>query len=391
MSSAALHCGFIPLVDSAPLIVAREISFAAEEGVDLILSKEVAWSALRDKLALGALDAAHLLAPTPVAATMGLGRFPTLLDALSVLSVNGTVIGASLDLAARMRSAGAPMDFHSTAEIGRALVASAGSSPRVGVPFPFSMHSELLRYWFDGLGLDAVSDIDVATVPPTRMAEALTAGEIDFFCVGEPWGSVAVEAGVAELILPGAAIWKFAPEKVLAVRHDWAERQEELAARLIRALWRAARWLGDPANMMTASEILGRPEYLDVAPEIIERSLNGRLVVNPEGDERHTSRFIVFADGAATFPWRSQAVWIATRLAARGGVDAYTAARAARACFRADIHRRALSTIGADLPGASEKLEGALAHSTPVASSTGEMYLGPDSFFDGQIFDPAAY
>jgi len=383
-------CGFIPLVDSAPLVMAKEIGFASEEGVNLILHRTSTWSALRDKLALGLFDAAHMLAPVPVATALGLVKLPVRLDALSVLSVNGTVIGVSLDLARRMRAAGAPMDFSSAREIGLALLAASGGALRLGVPFPFSMQAELLYYWLGSLGVAAPRDLDIRTVPPPRMADAMAAGEVDAFCVGEPWGSFSVERGVAELVLPGSAIWRFAPEKVLAVRHDWAEAEPDAAALLIRALWRTAKWLGKPANRMTASEIMARPEYLDMAPEIIDRALTGRLTVTPQGDQRVAEGFVHFSDCAATFPWRSQAVWIGTRMAERAGLDKAKAAEAARACFRADLHRRALSAIGADLPGASEKLEGALDQRTPVASSTGEMYLGPDCFFDGRIFDPMA-
>jgi len=383
-------CGFIPLVDSAPLVMAKEIGFASEEGVNLILHRTSTWSALRDKLALGLFDAAHMLAPVPVATALGLVKLPVRLDALSVLSVNGTVIGVSLNLARRMRAAGAPMDFSSAREIGLALLAASGGALRLGVPFPFSMQAELLYYWLGSLGVAAPQDLDIRTVPPPRMADAMAAGEVDAFCVGEPWGSFSVERGVAELVLPGSAIWRFAPEKVLAVRHDWAEAEPDAAALLIRALWRTAKWLGKPANRMTASEIMARPEYLDMAPEIIDRALTGRLTVTPQGDQRVAEGFVHFSDCAATFPWRSQAVWIGTRMAERAGLDKAKAAEAARACFRADLHRRALSAIGADLPGASEKLEGALDQRTPVASSTGEMYLGPDCFFDGRIFDPMA-
>ncbi len=388
MSGDLLECGFIPLVDSAPLVIAREIGFAAEEGLELELHREASWSSVRDKLALGRLKAAHMLAPMPIAMSMGLGGMPMRLDVLSVLSVNGNTIGVSRDLAARMRNEGYINDFASAAEVGRWLIAAAEQPLRVGVPFPFSMHAELLYYWLGTLGLVAPQNLLVRTVPPPLMADAIAAGEIDAFCVGEPWGSMAVEAEVAELILPGQAIWMFAPEKVLAARHDWAEAHPDIVAHLMRAAWRAARWLSEPANRMTASEILARPHYLNVAPEIIERALMGRLVVSPDGTERQCLRFVEFFDCAATFPWRSQAVWIATRLASRIGVDRGEAAKVGRACFRADLYRKNLGPLGADLPGASEKLEGSLKHAMPVASSRGKMALGPDSFFDGQIFDP---
>lgn len=388
MSLRRLECGFIPLIDSAPLVIARELGFAREEGLDLQLQAQPSWSAVRDKLALGRLDAAHLLAPVPIAMSMGLGGMALALDALSVLSMNGNVVGVSSRLARRMADAGAPGDFRSAAEIGRALIRVCDKPLTVGVPFPFSMHAELLYYWLGALGLKAPQDLIVRTVPPPQMAEAIEAGTIEAFCVGEPWGSVAVARGCAELILPGAAIWNFAPEKVLAVRKGWAEREIEATSGLMRAVWRAARWLGDSANVMTAAEIMSGADYLNLSSEMIERTLQGRLLVNASGEERVTPRFIEFFDGAATFPWRSQAVWIATRLARRNGLDLEEAAAVARSCFRPDLYRTCLDSAGADMPGASEKLEGALDMRSPVASSTGEMYLGPDLFFDGRVFDP---
>jgi NitT/TauT family transport system ATP-binding protein len=249
------------------------------------------------------------------------------------------------------------------------------------------MHAELLHYWLTSLGEGP--GFELRTVPPPRMAEAVSRGEIDAFCVGEPWGSVAAEAGAAQLVLPGAAIWRFAPEKVLAALHDWTEADPELAAGLMRAVWRAGRWLAQPENVVTATEIMGRVAYLDVAPEILERPLRGRLVINARGDERRVPAAIEFFRGAATFPWRSQALWIAESIARRTGADREGLRAAARASFRADLYRAALGPAGADLPGASEKLEGALLHRTEVASTLGTLLLGPDAFHDRRIFDPS--
>ncbi|MGF1501202.1 MAG: CmpA/NrtA family ABC transporter substrate-binding protein [Paracoccaceae bacterium] len=389
MSRFSIDCGFIPLVDAAPLVIAREMGFAAEEGFDLRLHREPSWSALRDKLALGRLTAAHMLAPVPVAMSMGIGGLAVGIDALMVLSVNGNTIGVSVALAERMRETGVPNDIMAAEAIGRRLIDAAVPPLRVGVPFPVSMHAELFYYWLEALGVRAPRDLVVRTVPPPQMADAMAAGEIDAFCVGEPWGSLAVAAGVAEIILPGAAIWQFAPEKTLAVRRSWGEAEPGAAASLMRAVWRAARWLSDPAHRVAASEIMAGGAYLDVGAEVIERTMAGRLVLDASGAEREVPRLIEYFDGAATFPWRSQAVWIADRLARRFGLDPAEAAAAARACFRPDLYRSALGPLGADLPGASEKVEGVLEARTPVASSTGEMFLGPDTFFDGRSFDPA--
>jgi len=390
MKAATLSVGFIPLVDAAPLIIAQEMGFAAEEGIALELRRAPSWSSLRDMLSYGHVDAAHMLAPVPVAAALGIGGAGVALSAVSVLSVNGNVIGVSRDLSDRLRDVGHDFAFDDARAAGEALIAATPGRLRIGVPFPFSMHAELVYYWLSALGLPAPQSVDIRTVPPPLMAEAMDAGEIDAFCVGEPWGSKAVETGVGELLLPGSAIWAFAPEKVLAVRDAWATAEPALVARLIRAVWRAGRWLADPASRMLTAELLSRGAYLDLAPEIIDRALTGRLVISSRGEMREVPRFVEFHAGAATFPWRSQAEWIGLQMAARLGLDRAGAARAAQAVFRADLHREALAGTPADLPGASSKVEGGLALDTPVASEAGRLILARDAFFDGRVFDPGA-
>ncbi len=380
-----LRLGFLPLVDAAPLIVAKAMGFAEEEGLALDLIAAPGWSALRDHLAQGAVTAAQMLAPVPVAQTLGLGgtaRF----DVLSVLNLNGNAIGVSMALAARMQG----HDFALTDPwaAGRALLAARSDRLRIGVPFTFSMHAELVRYWLECLADPLPPSVEIVTVPPALMPEALALGEVDAFCVGEPRGSVAVDRGAGVLLLPTSAIWAAAPEKVLAARKGWAEAEPDAAGRLIRAIWRAGHWLDQGQNLSVASEILSKPAHLDLAPEIIERSLSGRLVISADGQERTLPGFLRFHDGAAGFPWRSQAAWIGTRLAARHGLDPATAGRLAGAVFRSDLYRLHLGPAGADMPAASAKVEGSLALPTPVASSRGKLILPPDRFFDARIFDP---
>ncbi|SIO06295.1 CmpA/NrtA family ABC transporter substrate-binding protein [Vannielia litorea] len=386
--SAPLSAGFIPLVDAAPLVIAREIGFAEAEGLALTLRPAASWSTLRDMVSLGQVEAAHMLAPMPVAAALGLGGSGIRLDVLQVLSVNGNAIGVSAALAREMRDAGHPFDFDDAAAAGRALLAARPEGLRMGVPFPFSGHAELLYHWLGALGFAVPQALSVHTVPPPLMAEALAAGEIEAFCVGAPWGTLAVESGAGELLLPGTAIRRFAPEKVLAVRHDWAETEPELTGRLMRAIWRANRWLGQPENRMTAAEILARKPYLDTPAELIERALSGRLIVSQKGDMRSVPRYLAFFEGAATFPWRSTGALIADRIAARTGLDRPAAQAEGRRVFRSDLYRQHLAATTADMPGASERMEGALHEDTPAASPSGRLTLPADSFFDGYIFDP---
>ena len=290
--SMTLRLGYVPLLDAAPLIIAEALGFAEEEGLSLDLHTAPSWAALRDMLAVGQVDAAQMLAPVPLAMALGLGRGPVRFEALCVLNLNGNVIGVSNALAAQMAGAGYGFDFTDARAAGRALLAAAPLL-RIGVPYAFSMHRELLLYWLAASGAVA-GQLDFRTVPPPLMAEALRAGEIDLFCVGEPWGSVAVENGSGTLLLPTSALWARAPEKVLAVRAGWAEAEPALAGPLLRALWRAGRWLSQPENRLIAAELLTAQGRIEVSAEVVERALSGRIITAPDGREQHTPHLIEF-------------------------------------------------------------------------------------------------
>ncbi|MDK3073682.1 CmpA/NrtA family ABC transporter substrate-binding protein [Sedimentitalea sp. JM2-8] len=387
MKPVSLSVAYMPLVDAAPLIIAQEMGFADPEGLSLDLIAAPSWSSARDMLAFGRVDAAHLPSPVPIAMALGLGGVATPLSAVLVLSVNGNVIGVSRALESRLRDLGSDFDFADARKAATAL-AKAATGPLVfGVPFPFSMHAELLRYWFARTDL-ADRAIEIRTVPPPLMARALADGEVDAFCVGEPWGSVAVDMGAGALLLPGKAIWAFAPEKVLAVRTEWAETEQRLLGGLMRSVWRAGRWLSQPGSRTIAAEILSRPAYLDLPAELIDRALTGRFTISGQAEQRAVGDFLHFHSGAANFPWRSQARWIAHRLSRQNGLDSAAAQDAAAAVFRTDLFRRHLASTDADMPGASEKIEGAIRHPMAVASQKGRLSLLPDAFFDGSNFDP---
>ncbi|MGB3247363.1 MAG: CmpA/NrtA family ABC transporter substrate-binding protein [Sulfitobacter sp.] len=387
MKTTQIHCGYLPLVDCAPLIIAKELTFAAQEGLDLILMKQPSWSALRDRLAFGQIDFAHMLSPMPVAMSLGLGGIPSQIDALMVLSVNGTVIGVSADLDCKMRATGWTNSFDNPQPTSKAILEAAPQRLRIAVPFPFSMHRMLLETWLSQSPGSLPEQIEIVTVPPPQMADAVRNGAIDMFCVGEPWGSVAVQQSEATLILPGSSIWEFAPEKVLGARHDWVTQNPELCHSMIRAIYKAANWLDQPENTPLAVEILARTQHLDLPDHAIDPALTRRIVTKLGQKPRKADLFLGFHRGAANFPWRSQASWIADVLSRWHGLDRDDARKTARACFRSDMYRDALASIGADMPGASEKVEGKMAVPTAVASTMGEMILGPDRFFNGAVFD----
>ncbi|WP_131196841.1 CmpA/NrtA family ABC transporter substrate-binding protein [Lichenihabitans psoromatis] len=398
--TGALTLGFIPLVDCAPLVVAAEKGFARREGLDLTLMREVSWANIRDRVALGHFDAAHMLGPMPIASSLGLGRPAVAMVAPFSLGLGGNAVTLSLDLFAAMAetAAGDTDQFRrfEPMAVGRALAivlrdrqAAGHEPPTLAIVHPFSSHNYELRYWLASAGLDPDNEVRLAVLPPSMMVDGMIERQIDGFCAGEPWNSLAVAAGAGVIAVTKSALWRQGPEKVLGLRAEFADRFPEQTAALVRALYEAARWAADPANIGELALLLSDPAYLSTPAAIIESDLRGALTRVPGTAAEPVADFLVFHEHAANFPWLSHALWFYAQMVRWGHVD-HTAAHAeiARRVYRPDLYRAALAPIGADLPRASAKVEGALQRPTPVASRLGRMTLGPDGFFDGRLFDP---
>ncbi|MFV0384343.1 ABC transporter substrate-binding protein [Paracoccus sp. (in: a-proteobacteria)] len=384
-----LRLGYVPLIDAAPLIVAQELGFAAQEGLLLELVRLGAWAQSRDMLGAGLIDAAHMLVPLPVGQALGLGPPGPDFDLLMFLSHCGQAVAVSNPILRRLRDTGHGFDLADAAAAGQALRRVVTGPLHVGVPFMFSMQLELICHWLTACGFRP-GDLKVKTVPPPLMADALAADEVDLFCVGEPWASHAVERGIAGLLLPGRAIWAAAPEKGLVLRRDFAQDRPEDTGALMRALWRAGRWLDEADHRATAAEILSAPRYLDLPPDLAERGMTGRLVISADGGTRQVPQFVAFSAGSVNFPWKSIAALIARNLAQRHGLPPEPAMQRAMAHFRTDLYRQHLRPAGAPLPGASSRIEGSLPEDRTVPAERGQMILRADSFFDGHVFDPSA-
>ncbi|WP_243737297.1 CmpA/NrtA family ABC transporter substrate-binding protein [Halomonas ventosae] len=271
MSSAAtpelahLTLGFIPLVDAVLLIVAREQGFFAEQDLEVTLSRENAWSTLRDKVAAGLLDGAHMLAPLPLAMSLGMERAPCDTLAPATLSHNGNALVLSSRLCEQSGAALGDDPAESARALGewRARHPDA-ARPRLAMVYPFSCQHFLLREWLALGGLAAGRDVDLIALPPPRMVAALREGQIDGFCVGEPWGSLAEHEGVGRLVASGAQLWPDHPEKVLGVTRSWARRYPATLGALLRALKSASDWLAEtPEHRRQARDWLALPPYLD--------------------------------------------------------------------------------------------------------------------------------
>lgn len=382
-----IRIGFIPLVDAAPLVALKEIGFAREEGIEVSLHREISWSNIRDKLAVGLYDGSHLLAPMALATNLGLAGPPADLIVPYVLNLNGDVLCATT---AFLESVGLPPDAGATEIAERIRSGALGRKVAFGVPFFFSSHHFLLRYWLASEGVDPVKDVRIEVIPPPLMPDAIGNGVIDGMMVGEPWGSVAVDRGAASIFLSATEIWAGTPEKVFGMRRSWAESHSGAVQGLLRALYRASTWVQDPSNRVTLSELLAKEAYLDLSAEVIERALSGELTRTPQGLQGKIDRFMVFQDGASSFPWLSQALWLMSQMERWGFVEATPEQRRiVRNTMAPNLYREALTPLGIAIPTANSKVEGALRESMPAASARGRLFLGPDAFCDGAVFDPA--
>ena len=385
--------GFLPLLDSALLAVAGEKGFAEEEGVALSLVRENSWANIRDRLAVGHFNVAHMLAPMPIACNLGLTPLAAQTVVPMALGLGGNAVTVSNALWQAMRQHGARGDLD-PASTGAALLAEIegraglGKVPlRFAVVHPHSGHNYELRYWLAACRIDPDRDVEIVIVPPSLMADALGAGRIDGYCVGEPWNTAAVINGVGRIATVKAAIWKSSPEKVLGVAAPWAETNPGALAALLRALYRAAKWCGTPVNRGELARLLADPRYIGCPAEWLQPALDG--VIRTGGADVEMSDFFVPHDKAATFPWKSHALWFYSQMVRWQQVIASSANETiARETFRPDLYRAALKPLGVALPAANAKVEGALKTATPVGSAGASLMLGPDGFFDGTVFDP---
>lgn len=357
-----LALGYVRLADSAPLIVAQELRLYEKYQLEVDLHREVSWANVRDKLAVGALDAAPMPAPLP--AMTGLGASGIRVPMLSglTLSLNGNTVTLASRLWHDVRMhRGEKVDAGSTARALRvALETSARGRPTFAVVHAFSTHMILLRTWLRAGGIDPDRDVRTIIVPPAQMADSLAAGVIDGYCVGEPWGSVAVRQGTGAIAVLGSEVWPGSPEKVLCVTRSWHDRHPCSHLRLRLALMEAGIWLDDPGRRAEAADMMSSARYLDLPTDWLLASLGGRLVREPGAAEHRVDDFHVFHPSRAGLPSCSRTELLIDRcgeLLGRPLADEQRRALA-RQTSRPDLFREAAGVLGLRVhrnraPGAS--------------------------------------
>ncbi|MCB1649350.1 MAG: ABC transporter substrate-binding protein [Pseudomonadales bacterium] len=357
-----LSLGYMRLSDAAPLILAQEAGLFSRYGLDVTLKREVSWANLRDKLVVGELDAAQLLAPLPLSTTLGAGGLRGKLLTGLALGLNGNAITLSNRLwdALHLQFPNRAPDPLQVAARLREHLLSTGEALTLATVHPFSMHTFLLQRWLRAGGIDIDQHIRLLVLPPEQMCDSLARGIIDGFCVGEPWSTVAVEQGIGVVASSGYQIWNNAPEKVLGVTEQWHDSHPATHLRLRLAIMEACRLLVDNEQRRTLAPVMSQPHYLGLPEKLILPSLIGQYRFNKHDKPIAMPDFHVFWKYQAGFPWRSHAqALLAMSESLLGKPLSQEEKRAlVQQTWRPDLYREAARFLGEASPGSDYKPEG---------------------------------
>jgi bicarbonate transport system ATP-binding protein len=308
-----LEIGFLPLVACAPIVVAKEKGLFEHHGLDEVnLVRESSWRGVQDGIAGGYLDASQMPSGMPVWLTIG-GLDNKPLPTVSALTL--TRNGNAITLDKRFFDQGVV----TLNDLKKMLLETPDRRHAFGVVHPASMHNLLLRYWLAAGGIDPNKDVEVLMLPPAQMVANLEAGNIDGYCIGEPWNVRAALDKISYTIATDLEIWDGHPGKVLGVREDWALAYPNTHVALVKALLEACQYCADPANHAEVREILSRPEYLDCDMEYISLSDMSHQICDITSSPREYAHHQFFGQGVNR-PSRTEQLWIMTQLARWGDV-----------------------------------------------------------------------
>jgi len=336
-----LRVGFVPLIDCAPIVLARELGLFEKYGLNVVLSRELGWATIRDKVIYGDLDAAHAVVGLPFAATLGLGSIKCECATALVLNLHGNGITLSNELRKR--------GVTNVAQLRAEIVKSRSERMMTfGIVSPVSSHNFLLRSWLAGAGINPDRDVRIVVVPPPQMVTNLKSGNLDGFCAGEPWNSVAVQAKAGWCAAVSAELDPGHPEKVLMVKSAFAEQRNDEHLALVAALIEACEYCDSPKHRDHVIQVLARPEHVGASASSLRCAITGEFDFG-HGSRRTVRDFTLFRAQHANEPSSDKAAWLLQRMRSSSLCKDPAELNFAlgRRVFRADLFEKALNLLAA--------------------------------------------
>lgn len=365
--------GFIALTDAAPLIIAAEKGLFAKHGMpDVEVLKQASWGATRDNLVLGGasngIDGAHILTPMPYLMHTGKvtqNNVPVPMTILARLNLDSQGISVAREYA----ETGVQLDA-SKLKAAFEKKKAEGKEIKAAMTFPGGTHDLWIRYWLAAGGIDPDKDVSTIVVPPPQMVANMKVGNMDVFCVGEPWNEQLVSQGIGFTACTTGELWKGHPEKALGMRADWVEKNPNATKALLMAVMEAQAWCDEMTNKEEMSAILGKRQWFNVPPKDVLGRLKGNINYGNGRVMENTGLQMKFWQDHASYPFHSHDSWFITENIRWGKFAPDTDVKALVAKVnREDIWRAAAKDLGvADLPASTSR--------------------GKETFFDGKVFDP---
>ncbi len=371
-----LVLGFIALTDAAPLIIAKEKSLFDKYGLtDVSVAKQASWGATRDNLVLGSesngIDGAHMLSPMPYLISTGKvtqNNVPVPIYLLARLNYDSQGISVSNEY----KDSKVGLDSTPLKEI-FAKKKADGKDVKIAMTFPGGTHDLWIRYWLAAGGIDPDKDVSTIVVPPPQMVANMKVGNMDAFCVGEPWNEQLVNQGIGFTACTTGEIWKRHPEKALGLRAAWVDKNPKAAKALLMAVMEAQQWCDKPENKEEMAAILGKRQWLNVPVADVLGRLKGDINYGNGRVANGTDLAMKFWTGGVSYPFKSHDAWFVAEDIRWGKFDPST-----------DITALVDKVNREDLWREAAKMLGVAAADVPKSSSRGK-----ETFFDGKVFDPA--
>jgi nitrate/nitrite transport system substrate-binding protein len=334
--------GFIALTDCASVVLAHELGYFADRDLEVTLEKQASWPATRDALLNGQIDGAHALFSLPLSVATGLGGTAgdTSLKVAMVLNNNGQAITLNKEFA----SVG-------YAKLGKARKVLEAKTPTMAMTFPGGTHDLWLRYWLQAAEVDAKA-VQIIPIPPPQMVANMKVGTMDGFCVGEPWGAVAVQQDAGFTHIATQDIWTNHPEKALVVNEGFATQKKAVLKDVIAAILQASEWLDKPKNRAKAATVLGVPEYVNAPAADIEGRLEGTYDLGAGlGEKKFTSdNMSFFRGGEVNPPRRAHALWFLAQYQRLGLLSQTPDKQLASAVLLRDLYEEVAAAEKIDVP-----------------------------------------